>query len=487
MNTQGKKVAVIGAGIGGLATAARLSHRGYEVDVFEKLPHCGGRANIIRRDGFSIDTGPSFVLMPDFFKEVFTDCGVDIKDYLTLQPLDLSYRIVYGDDSELPIYGDHERKKQAFERIEKGAGEGYERFMEELRQLYGVVEPLLYECFSFKKVLNPKYWSLLFKLKVLDTYWKMASKYFKDDRISYALTFQAMFIGVSPFRAPAFYSVITYADHAQKVFHPMGGMYQVPTALERLGREFDARHHYDSPVQNIVDEGGKVKIQINNETLEFDQVVINADYPYAKEKLLKRKIKKYEYSCSVYLMYVALDRKIEGLDHHCLFLCNDVKKNLDDIFLKGSVSVEPSFYTHVPTVTDPSLAPQGKDFVYILVPVPNFVKNTYNIADHEEQIRNYVFGRIKKRTAVDLRDITLFEEKFLPQDFDSRYNLKYSSTFGLAHSLFQSAFLRPTNFEEEKGNIFYTGASTQPGGGMPPVLASSKIVADLISRKAASK
>ncbi|HQP10979.1 MAG TPA: phytoene desaturase family protein [Candidatus Omnitrophota bacterium] len=480
---QHEKIAVVGAGVGGLATAARLASRGFAVDVFEKLPRCGGRANVIVEQGFTIDTGPSFILMPDFFEEVFRDCGADIKDYLTLQPLETSYRIIYGDDADLVMYSDPQRKKEALARLEPGADQAYARYLQELAGMYGQVRPLLYQCFTLKDAFNPKYWSLLFRLKAFQTYWQIAAKYFQSDKIRYALTFQAMFIGVSPFSAPAFYSIITYAEHAQKVFHPMGGMYQVPKALEKLGARLNVNYHYNTEVTKVEDRGAQVRLIAGGREYVYDRVVINADYPYAKETLLGQAPATYNYSCSVYLMYLALNTKVKGLEHHCLFLSPDVRANLDDIFRGHRVPDEPSFYTYVPTVTDPSLAPAGKDIVYILVPVPNFTRGAYAIKEQEEKIREYVFARIKKQTGEDLRRLVLFERKFLPEDL-GRYNLKFASAFGLAHSLFQSAFFRPPNFDGRSKNIYYVGASTQPGGGLPPVLAGSKIVADQISRKA---
>jgi phytoene desaturase len=247
----GKSVAIVGAGVGGLAVAARLARRGFDVDVFEKLPECGGRNHMLVDRGFKFDMGPSFVLMPDFFEEVFQDCGRRLPDYLDLKKLDESYRIFFADGDRLSVFCDSEKTKAELERLERGAQAAYGHFIKETQRLYKVTRPLLMKCFTLTAMANPAYWPLLFKLRIFETYWGLARKYFKSEKLCFLFTFEAMFMGVSPFEAPAFYSIITYADHVQKIFHPMGGMAQIPLALERLGRELGVRYHYGQEVTHI--------------------------------------------------------------------------------------------------------------------------------------------------------------------------------------------------------------------------------------------
>ncbi|MBU1869110.1 MAG: phytoene desaturase [Candidatus Omnitrophica bacterium] len=476
-----KKAAVVGAGVGGLSTAARLSSRGCEVDVFEKLPECGGRNHMLEDKGFKFDMGPSFVLMPDFFEEVFSYCGVDLKDYLKLQALDPSYKIFYPDGDSLTVYKDSEKTKEELERIEKGSSLGFDKFIKETTRLYNTVRPLLYRCFTPSTVSNPKYWPLVSKIRILDSYWSLAKKFFKSEKLCYAFTFEAMFMGVSPFEAPAFYSIISYTDHVQKIFHPMGGMYQIPLALERLSKSRGARFHYDSEVKSIGRDNGSIYLDVNGRRQSFDNVVVNADYSYAQTELLGRKIPKYKYSCSVYLLYLGLKRKVEGLAHHNLFFAKDLKKNLKDIFKDRNLPLDPSFYIHVPTVTDSSLAPDGKDIFYILVPVPNLENSNDDFRNHEDLIRKIVFDKIDSLLGIDLEELIEVEHKFYPKDFIGRYNIKYGATFGLSHNLMQSAFFRPANFDRKIKGLYFAGASVQPGGGLPVVIASSRIAADLIT------
>ncbi|MFA4984940.1 MAG: FAD-dependent oxidoreductase, partial [Candidatus Omnitrophota bacterium] len=240
----GRRIAVVGAGVGGLATAARLARRGFSVDVFEKLPTPGGRNNILEDRGFKFDMGPSFVLMPDLFEEVFTDCGGDIKDYLDLKALDPSYKIFYPDGDAITVYRDSVMTRRELEKIEKGAAAGFDKFIAETGKIYRKVRPLLYRCFTPAALLNPYYWSLVKDLRAFESYWQLARRFFRSEKLCYAFTFEAMFIGVSPFSAPAFYSIITYTDHVQKIYHPMGGMYRIPLALEGLAAKSGARFHY---------------------------------------------------------------------------------------------------------------------------------------------------------------------------------------------------------------------------------------------------
>ncbi len=479
-----KKIAIIGAGVGGLATAARLSKQGYEVEVFEKLPERGGRNHLLEDKGFKFDMGPSFVLMPDFFEEVFAYCGKNLNDYLDLKALDPSYKIFYPDGDSFTVYKDSQRTKGELERIESGSSKGFDGFIRETTRIYEKVRPLLYSCFTKRSAFNPKYWELIGQIRAFDSYWGLAKKFFKSDKLCYAFTFEAMFMGVSPFEAPAFYSIISYTDHVQKIFHPMGGMCQIPLSLEIIAKEFGAKFHYNTEVKKIRRVNGSIAIESNNKDLSFDKVVVNADYAYAQTDLLGRRIPDYNYSCSVYLMYLGLKRKVSGLAHHNLFFSGDLNKNLAQIFKEKTAPLDPSFYVHVPTVTDESLAPEGKEIFYILIPVTNLKGREADISVQEEGVlRKAVFEKIDKALGIKLEDLIEVENKFYPRDFIGRYNIKYGATFGLSHNLTQSAFFRPANFDSEIKDLYFVGASTQPGGGLPVVIAGSRIVADMICEK----
>lgn len=460
------KIAIVGAGVGGLATAARLACRGYDVEVYEKLPECGGRAHIIEDKGFKFDTGPSFVLMPDFFHEIFSYCGQNLSDYLDFKMLDVSYKIFYGGGEEtLTVYRNSNKTKEELEKFESGSSIAYDKYIAQLGMIYTKLKPFLYECMTPLRVFNPKYIKLAAGIRLFETYWQLAKKFFKNENLCYAFTFEAMFIGVSPYAAPAFYSIITYADHVDKIYHPMGGMYMIPKALEKLARKFGAKITYNRQINDLKE-------------VEADKVVLNADYSYAYKNLLKRSLPKFDYSCSVYLIYLGLKKKIENLEHHNLFFSSDLRKNLSQIFREKKYPDDPSFYVHIPTVTDTSLAPSGKDIVYILVPVPNLEAG---VDFDEEKIRQFVFNKINRAAGINLEDLIEVEHRFYPRDFLTRYNIFNGATFGLSHSLRQSAFLRPANQDRKNRNIYYTGASVQPGGGLPPVIASSRIVADMIT------
>jgi len=476
-----KKVIIIGAGVGGLAAAARCASKGFAVNVFEKLPRCGGRNNIIEDRGFKFDTGPSFVLMPDFFEEVFGYCNRRLSDYLDLKVLDTSYRIFYPDGETLTVYADSNKTKEELERIEKGASVGFDDFINETSRLYQELKPFLYRGFSSAALFDWRYWPLLKKLRIGESYWQLASRFFKTEKLRFAFTFEAMFMGVSPYQAPGFYSIISFADHVQKIRHPMGGMYEIPLALERMAKEFGATFHYSEEVAHIHRNGG-LAVKTGRETYQADYLVVNADYPYAQTDLLHRRIPAYTYSCSVYLLYWGLKKNVTGLAHHNLFFSRDMKKNLSQIFHDKVVPDDPSFYIHVPTVTDPSLAWPGRDILYVLIPVPNLQGATDDFRGHEERLKSIVLDKIKKVTGQNIEESIEAEHKFYPQDFIDRYNIKYGATFGLAHNLMQSAFFRPANVDRRIKNLFFAGASTQPGGGLPVVIASSRIVADLIQQ-----
>jgi len=477
-----KKVVIVGAGVGGLATACRLAKDGYSVEVYEKLSCCGGRNNIIDDRGYKFDTGPSFVLMPDFFAEVFSYCGRRLKDYLDLRIIDPSYKIFYADEETLSVYRNSQQTKVELERIENGSSAQFDEFLRETARIYDIVRPLLYKCVTYKSLVNPHYWSLIGRIRAFQSYWQLARKYFKSDKLCYAFTFEAMFMGVSPYQAPAFYSVISYADHAQKIAHPMGGMYQIPLALEKLAKELGAKIYYDSEIEGIKREKGQILLRHGSNEIKADYAVVNADYPYAQQQLLKRRVPYFKYSCSTYLIYLGINKKLKNLVHHNLFFAKDLKKNLDEIFKTKRNPADPSFYVHLPTITDLSLAPEGKDILYLLVPVPNLQNTRDVLVNHESRLRKLIFDKINKVCECDLEEMIEVEHRFYPEDFIGRYNIKFGATFGLAHNLTQSAFFRPANFDSRIKNLYYVGASTQPGGGLPVVIASSKIVADLIKQ-----
>lgn len=474
-----ERVAVVGAGVGGLATAARLAYRGYQVDVFEKLPRCGGRNHLLEDGGFKFDMGPSFVMMPGMFEELFSFCGQRLQDHLDLTVIDPSYAIHYADGDTLTISRDSGRNREQFEKIEKGAGSAFDAFIKETGRMYGVIKPLLYDCFTAKALLNPSYWPLITRIRALESYWGLARKYFRSEKLAYAFTFEAMFMGVSPFQAPAFYSIISWSDHVEKIAHPMGGMYRIPQAIEGLAKKFGARFHYGQPVQSV-SRDTKLRLDFKDGSVQADHVVVNADYAYAQGSLLGRRIPAYRYSCSTYLLYLGLKRKVAGPAHHNLFFADKLDRNLSRIFSSGEVSSDSSFYLHVPTVTDPALAPAGKDIFYILVPVPNLAIAKDDFDGHEAALRKAVFDRINRAYGIDLEELIEVEHAFYPGDFLDRYNILNGATFGLAHNLMQSAFFRPANFDARIKGLYYVGASTQPGGGLPVVIAGSRIVSELI-------
>jgi len=475
-----KTVAVIGAGVGGLAAAARLASRGYQVEVFEKLSECGGRAHMIEDRGFKFDTGPSFVLMPDFFKEVFEDCGEDIKDYLELKTLDISYKIFFPDGDTLTVSKDSEKTKQDLERIETGSGKGFDDFIRYSGDIYNAVKPFLSECLNLRSLLDPAKLLMVPKIHPFSTFWKAAGSFFKTDKLRYAFTFESMFMGVSPFETPAFYSVITYSDHVEKIAHPIGGMYRIPKALEKMAEKKGAKFNYNSEANKITRKKDNLAVVVKGKELDFDIVVSNADLPYSKKVLLGRKLPNYRYSCSVLLFYMGLKKKVGGLEHHNLFFAEDLYKNIDDIFKKDTVSDDPSFYVHVPTVTDRSLAPEGKDILYVLIPVPNLCVNKSGVKKREGHLRKLVIDKMGEVTGEDIEDLIEVEHRFYPEDFTKRYNILNGATFGLSHNLMQSAFFRPPNYEPGVKGLYYAGASTQPGGGLPVVLASSMAAVRLI-------
>ncbi|MFA5199450.1 MAG: phytoene desaturase family protein [Candidatus Omnitrophota bacterium] len=478
-----KKVVIVGAGVGGLAAACRLAKDGYEVEVYEKLSNCGGRNNIIEDRGYKFDTGPSLIIMPDLISELFSYCGRNIQKYLELRIVDPSYRIFYDDGEILNIYRNSRSTMEEMERMEFNSGAQFNKFFQETARIYNIIRPHLYSSLTPWSLVCPHYWGLIAKTRIFQSYWKLVRKYFESDKLCHAFTFGAVFMGLPAYQAPAFLSLINYAEHAQKISFPIGGMYQIPLALEKLAKELGVNIYYDSPVENIRRKDGQILLTRGASQIQADYAVINADYPYSQSGLLKRSVKQYKYSSSIYSIFLGIKRRPAELLHYNLFFSKDPTRNLEEIFESGFHPADPTFYAYLPTLTDPYLAPTGKDILHLMIPVPNLKNDRSDLKDHESRLRMQAFDKINKVCSCNLEEYIEAEHRFYPEDFIGRYNIKFGASFGLAHNLTQSGFWRPSNSDPWIKNLYYCGASTQPAGGLSLVIAGSKIVADLINKK----
>jgi len=482
---------IIGAGIGGIATAGRLARQGYDVTVIEKNEKPGGRCNQIIRDGHRFDLGPTLFLMPEVFAETYAALGERMEDHLDLRRIDPTYKVYFEDGLQLQLTADIGKMQAQLEQVEKGAFGGFLRYIAEGNQHYKIsLEKFVGR--NFKSLLE--YFSLgnlplLFRLKALKKHFANTGKFFKDERLKAAFTFQNMYLGLSPYDAPATYSLLQYTELADGVWYPIGGMYRVIETLTAIAEKLGVKFIYNSPVKKLDTDRKRVKGAVleDERVLSADIFVGNADLPYIYNSLLPdrktaQKLDQKAYTCSTIMFYWGVDKTYPQIAHHNVFLAGDYKTSFEKIFDEHSLPEEPSFYIHAPARTDRAAAPEGQDTLYVLVPVGHLdPSRTQDWDKMIERARRTVFERLAKEMDVtDLEEHIKFEIVYQPDTWLERFNLQKGAAFGLSHNFWQVGYLRPQNRHNLYKNLYFAGASTHPGTGLPIVLLSAKLTTERI-------
>jgi phytoene desaturase len=489
-----KRVVVIGAGMGGLAAAIRLAATGFEVEVYEKNEQVGGRVGRLEAGGFSFDTGPSLLLMTDTYRELFRSAGRDLDDYVKLMPLDANYRVTFGDGDALTIRRTLPELVKELERIEPGVTPRFYRFLEDACHKYRLgrsefVERDFEKAGDFFGVRNLR---LLLKTRAVNNYYRRVSKFFASDKLRQAFSLQTMYLGLSPFEAPAVYSLLPYTELAEDgLWFPEGGMYSLIEAMENLATELGVKFHLNSPVERVVVTKGRATgIRVNGEEFESDAVLANADLPYAYRELLGgaadadfrlRKREKLEYTASAFMLYLGVDGKLDNMVHHNFYLSERYEENFEAIFRDHTLPDDPSFYAVVPTRTEPRMAPEGMESLFVLVPVPHLGPNV-DWSRHGDAFREKVYGLLERRCGLD-RGRVVYEKVRTPEDWRDEYNLEEGAAFGIGHGIFQVGYFRPPMVSKAVGGMYFVGASTRPGTGVPLVTIGARLVADRIRRE----
>ncbi|MEW5739410.1 MAG: phytoene desaturase family protein [Myxococcota bacterium] len=483
---------VVGAGVGGLTAAMKLAHAGWSVDLFEKQDVPGGRCGRLSVDGFTFDTGPTILLMPFVLERTFASVGRRLKDYLTLTRCDPNYRVTWRDGSTLTLSSELTRMRDELERIEPGSFQRLLAFLAKGQVRHDVsMERFVSKHFaSLPEFLTPANLPDILRVGAHQKLYAQVSKAFRDERLRQAFSFQTMYLGVSPYEAPAVFSLLPYTELAVGVWYPQGGMGAIPRALERVCQEEGVRLHYRAPVTRVLQDAGRaVGVELESgEVRKADVVVVNADYPYALEHLVdageakRQKLERRRYTSSGYMLYLGVRRRYEQLLHHNVFFGRDFQGSFEDIFERRRVPEDPSFYVNAPAHTDASMAPAGKDALYVLVPVPH---QTPDIDWKVEgpKVRAKVFARLAELGMSDLERDVEVERVLTPDDWATSLNLARGSAFGLAQSMFQIGPFRPKVWDEKVENLFYCGASTQPGTGVPTVMISADLAVQAVEAR----
>jgi phytoene desaturase len=488
-----KSVVVIGAGIGGIAAAARLARAGYQVTVVEKNGQPGGRCDQIVRDGHRFDVGPTIFLMPEVFAETYAALGQRMADHLDLRRINPTYRIRFDDGDALTLNADLNQMQAQLERIEPGSFDQFLRFLAEgathyrlaLRHFVGRNFTGLLDYFS------PGNLPLLFRLKALRKHYDNVAGYFKHPHLRAALTFQNMYLGVSPYAAPATFSLLQYTELADGIWFPMGGMYRIIESLAGIAASLGVRFIYNAPVAQIETAGDRatgVRLA-DGRRLTADLVVANADLPYVYDKLLPdrraaERLARMRYTCSMLMFYWGVDQVYAQLGAHNVFLAGNYRASFDRIFQDHTLPDDPSLYVHAPARVDPAAAPAGHDTLIVLVPVGHLdARHPQDWDALRDRARAAVFARLAGIGVTDIAQHIKFEISATAPDWQRMYNLTKGAAFGLSHNFGQVGYLRPHNRHDRYRNLYFAGASTHPGTGLPIVLLSARLAVERIMQE----
>ncbi|HXD12191.1 MAG TPA: phytoene desaturase family protein [Anaerolineales bacterium] len=486
-----KSVLVIGAGIGGIVAATHLAQHGIKVTVIEKNSRPGGRCDRMSRDGHHFDTGPTLLVMPLLYEAEFRALGVAMDAVLDLQRVDPTYQLIFDDGSQLALTSDMKSMQEQLETFEYGSFQGLLRYMDEGHRHYQLgIEKLVNRDFrkasDFFRLENIP---LLHQLKPFVNHYGNMSAYFDDPRLKAAFTFQDVYMGLSPFEAPATFSMMPYTELAHGVYYPRGGMYSIVKALMQLARAADVDFMFDVSAKRIdVDSAhaSGVILAEGGRLLKADAVLANADLPYVYQRLLPDddlavSLSHKRFSCSVISFFWGLDKMYPTLGPHTLFLAHDYRENFERIIRDLSLPANPSLYIHAPARLDPSMSPPGEDTLIAIVPVGHMSENgEQDWAELRDEARQQVFRRLKTLGINDLESHIKFETTFTPLSWWKRYNLMKGSTHGLCHNLTQLGYFRPSNKHPRYHNLYFTGASTHPGTGVPTAMVSGRFSAQRI-------
>lgn len=486
-----KKVAIIGSGFSGLSAAAYASKAGHEVHVFEKNDRVGGRARQYEtKDGFVFDMGPSWYWMPDVFEDFFTDFNVDIKSCYDLVRLDPQFDMIF-DDGVLAVPDHYEELKAMFEHHEPGSSIQLDKFMKEAEYKYevGMKEFVQKPCHSWFEFMSLKIMKSAFKLDLLTSFRKHVRQHFKHPKLVALMEFPVLFLGAMPQDIPALYSLMNYGGIKLGTFYPMGGFVKIIYAMHDIAVQQGVKIHLNANIDkiNVIDDQAR-SITVNGENLDFDVIISSADYHHTEQKLLDAKYRNYneEYwakktfapSCLIY--YLGIDEKIPNIKHHTLFFEKDLDAHAVEIYQTKKWPTEPLFYVCCPSKTDPHVAPEGKENMFLLMPLATGIEDNETL---RETYFNEMISRIEKRTGTtNLIEKISYKRSFCINDFVSEYNAYQGNAYGLANTLKQTAVLKPAIKNKKVKNLFYTGQLTVPGPGVPPSLISGKIVAHEINK-----
>lgn len=484
-----KQVLIIGAGPGGLASAILLASQGVKVKVIERFPMVGGRTSSIEAQGYKFDLGPTFFLYPRVLEEIFRVAGANLREEVELVRLDPQYRIQFGGGGEMDCTPDIARMESQIAALAPQDSAGFRRFLSENRTKLALMEPCLETSFDgWRSVFNRRLLRMLPMLRphqALETYLK---RFFSDERVRLAFCFQSKYLGMSPFRCPSLFSILSFLEYEHGVWHPIGGCAAITAAMARVAQRLGVEIQLNEPVEEILFADRKaIGVRTARQIYQADAVVVNADFARAMEKLVpnelrrrwtNRKLARKKYSCSTFMIYLGIEGRYD-LPHHNIHISENYQRNLDEIENRHVLSSDPSFYVQNASVTDPTLAPRGHSALYVLAPVTHQHPNV-DWSKERDGFRDLMLKQIAKLGFSDVESRIRYERVITPADWDTRYEVYRGATFNLAHTLDQMLHLRPHNRFEDLDGMYLVGGGTHPGSGLPVIFESARISSRLL-------
>ncbi|HQY21101.1 MAG TPA: phytoene desaturase family protein [Ignavibacteria bacterium] len=481
------KASVIGSGFSGLAAASYLGKEGIDVEIYEKNDDIGGRARSFKtQNGYTFDMGPSWYWMPEIFENFFNNFGFSQSDFYKLKLLDPSFRMIFKDDFVIDVPSDYEKLCELFESLETGSAGKLKKFMNEAEYKYNLgMNKLaqkpgnsLFEYFDFRFLKG------LASMDVFSSFSSHIRKYFSHPAIISILEFPVLFLGAMPSKTPALYSLMNYAGLKLGTWYPEGGFGNVINAFKKVTEKYSIPINLSSPVSSIIVNKNKARaVRVNGVDVNTDAIIASADYHHVESKLLEYEFRNYSESywdkktfapsCLIY--YVGITKKIKNLNHHNLFFQNDLNLHAEEIYDSPKWPTQPLFYLCCPSKSDKTIAPEGHENLFLLMPIAPGLEDDTKI---REKYFDIMMDRIEKFTSEKIRQFIDYKKSYCISDFISDYNAYKGNAYGLANTLRQTAVLKPKIRSKKINNLFFTGQLTVPGPGVPPAILSGKIAAN---------
>jgi phytoene desaturase len=485
-----KEVVVIGAGFAGIAAASNLAKDGYKVTLVEKHDIPGGRARVFHKDGFTFDMGPSWYWMPDVFDKYFARFGKKVADYYNLVQLSPSFTIYFNDGDFLDVPDQEVDLYELFEKYEPGSSAKLRKFLADAAYKYdaGINDLVLKPSLSIKEFISLKLVRGVLGMGLTKSFHKFARQYFKNPKLLQLVEFPILFLGATAHNTPSLYNLMNHSSLVQGTFYPMGGMHEIIKGMVKLAKELGVEFKFSHNVTGFEFQENKVKAVVTEQgTIPCDVVVGGADYHHIEQSLLPLKFRKYtpkywadrKLAPSCLLYYIGLNKRLKNMHHHMLFFDADFELHAEEIYKNPQWPSKPLFYTCCPSVTDKSVAPEGQENLFLLVPVATDLEDTEEVRAHYFDL---IMNRLEKATDQDIRSSIVCKTTYAQSNFKKDYNALRGNAYGLANTLDQTAILKPSIKNPKLQNFYYTGQLTVPGPGVPPSLISGQIVAEEIAK-----